>query len=282
MTVQEAYDIIKFINETEFPALFEKGLQFALFRTYGIPSISELLVKTTQLSTEQNVPKRYADTVVLLVDIYGAEPTSDRCIEAYARLNYLHGHYIKQGKISNDDMLYTLSLFLSQPVEWINKYEWRQLSDLEICAIGVFHKAMGDGMQISFGELPSYSTGWQDGLQFYRELDTWAKAYEKMYMVPHQKNHDTAAQTRRLLLSMYPPFMQGFLSKTISAPLDDRLRIAIMFVKAPALYSSFFRGFMELRRFYLRYLSLPRPSFMAKKSGDKRPRHRGQTILSLV
>ncbi|KIW91262.1 uncharacterized protein Z519_08158 [Cladophialophora bantiana CBS 173.52] len=271
MTVNEAHDILKAVSDVEFPTLFEKGLQFALFRTYGIPTISELLVKTTQLSTEKNVPKRYADTGVLLGDMYGGEPDSDRCIEAYARLNYLHGHYIRQGKISNDDMLYTLSLFLNQPVEWINKYEWRQLSDLEICAMGVFHKAMGDGMEISFEKLPSYSTGWKDGLHFYRELDTWAKEYEKNSMVPHQKNYDTAVQTRQLLLSMYPPFMKGVLSKVVSAPLDDRLREAIMFDEAPASYRSFFNGFMELRRFYLRYLALPKPSFMAKKMMTKEP-----------
>ncbi|KAJ9609957.1 hypothetical protein H2200_006287 [Cladophialophora chaetospira] len=281
MTVKEAHDIIAIISDTEFPALFEKGLQFALFRTYGIPSMSTLLVKTTQLSTEKHVAKRYADTGVLLVDMYGAEPDSDRCIEAYARLNYLHGHYIKQGKISNDDLLYTLSLFLNQPVEWINKYEWRQLTDLEICAMGVFHKAMGDGMNISFEKLPSYSTGWKDGLHFYHELDTWAKEYEKTYMVPHQNNYDTAVQTRQLLISQYPPFMKGILEKVISAPLDDRLREAIMFDKSPESYSSFFDGFMKLRRFYLRYLSLPRPKFMAKQMVTREPDANGKRYYIL-
>ena len=276
MTVQEAHEIIELISETEFPALFEKGLQFALFRTYGIPTISDLLVKTTQLSTELNVPKRYADTGVLLTDIYGAEPDSPRNIEAYARLNYLHGHYIKQGRISNDDMLYTLSLFLNQPVEWINKYEWRQLTDLEVCAMGVFHKAMGDGMQISFEKLPSYSTGWKDGLHFYRELDTWAKKYEATYMVPNKKNYDTAVETRKLLLNQQPPFLHGVLTKVVSAPLDDRLREAIMFDKAPPSYLSYFNGFMQLRRFYLRFLSFPRPKFMAKTMLTKVPDANGK------
>ncbi|KAH0843092.1 hypothetical protein AYO21_08792 [Fonsecaea monophora] len=276
MTVKEAHDILRAVSDLEFPSLFEKGLQFALFRTYAIPSISELLVKTTQLVAEKNVPKRYADTGVLLGDMYGGEPDSDRCIEAYARLNYLHGHYIKQGKISNDDMLYTLSLFLTQPVEWINKYEWRQLTDLEVCAMGVFHKAMGDGMEISFEKLPSYSTGWKDGLHFYRELDTWSKQYEETYMVPHQKNYDTAVQTRNLLLSTHPPFMKPILTKVVSAPLDDRLRKAIMFEEAPPSYRAFFHGFMELRRFFLRYLALPRPPFMAKQLMTKEPDANGR------
>lgn len=279
MTVKEAHDIIEAVADYEFPALFEKGLQFALFRTYGIPTISQVLVKTTQLSTDKNVPKRYADTGVLLSDMYGGEPDSDRCIDAYARLNYLHGHYIKQGKISNDDMLYTLSLFLNQPVEWINKYEWRQLTDLEICAMGVFHKAMGDGMNISFEKLPSSSTGWKDGLHFYRELDTWAKEYEKTSMVPDQKNFDTAVQTRNLLLSTYPPFMKGTLTKFVSAPLDERLRKAVMFDPAPASYHSFLNNFMALRRLYLRYLALPRPKFMATHLCSEKPDQQGRRYI---
>ncbi|KAJ9497959.1 hypothetical protein LTR99_002965 [Exophiala xenobiotica] len=279
MTVKEAHDIIKAVNDLEFPALFEKGLQFALFRTYGIPSISELLVKTTQLSTSKNVGKRYADTGVLLADMYASEPDSEKCYEAYARLNYLHGQYIKQGKISNYDMLYTLSLFLNQPVEWIDRYEWRQLTDIEKCAMGVFHKAMGDGMGISFEPLPSYSIGWKDGLHFYRELDTWAKEYERKYMVPHKDNYDTAVQTRQLLINGNPSFMKGVLTKVMSAPLDDRLREAIMFEKAPASYTKFFNGFMELRRFLLRYLALPRPWFMTNPYQTKEPDQKGRRYI---
>jgi hypothetical protein len=279
MTVKEARQIIKTISELEFPVLFEKGLAFALFRTYGVPTISELLVKTTQLSAPKTVPKRYADTAILMSDMYGSEPDSDKSYDAYARLNYLHGHYIKQGKISNDDLLYTLSLFLTQPVEWIDRYEWRQLTDLERCAMGVFHKAMGDRMEISYEVLPSYSTGWKDGLHFYRELDSWAKQYEVDHMVPDRKNYDTAVQTRQLLLSTYPDFMKGFLSKMVSVPLDDRLREAIMFDRAPSSYSVGFNGFMELRRLYLRYLALPRPWFMVNHFSTKDPDDKGRRYI---
>lgn len=153
MTVKEAHDIIDVLSGLEFPALFEKGLQLALFRTYGIPTISELLVKTTQLSATKNVPKRYADTGILLEDMYSAEPDSERSYEAYARLKYLHGHYINQGKISNDDLLYALSLFMNQPVEWINRYEWREVSDLEVLRHGGSFTnpwAMGCGSRLRF------------------------------------------------------------------------------------------------------------------------------------
>ena len=137
MTDDEGYEIVKQLAELEFPTFFEKGLQFALFRvivsfndmhnsalilapfqTYGIPSISTLLARTAQLSTAKNAGKRYADTGVLVSEIWGNKPSDERSHEALARLNFLHGHYIAQGLISNDDLLYTLSLFLLEPIRW--------------------------------------------------------------------------------------------------------------------------------------------------------------------
>lgn len=281
MTVVEAQKIIDSMSGFEFPALYTKGLQFALFRTYGIPTISGLLAKTTQLAAQKNVPKRYADTTVLLIDMYSSDPNSDRANQAIARLNYLHGHYIRQGKISNDDMLYTLSLFMNQPVEWINKYEWRQLTDLEVCAMGVYHKYMGQAMQISFEPLPSAKSGWKDGLAFYRELDTWSKEYERVYMVPDVKNYEVAVQTRNLLMSTAPKLVHPLLEKLVSAPLDDRLREAIMFDKAPPSYTATLGGFMALRRVLLRHLALPRPWFMEDKYLTDQPDKAGRRYFVL-
>ena len=47
---------------------------------------------------------------------------------AIARLNEIHGKY----NILNDDFLYTLSLFVVEPIKWVNKHEWRQLEQIEI------------------------------------------------------------------------------------------------------------------------------------------------------
>lgn len=47
---------------------------------------------------------------------------------ALKRLNELHGKY----NILNDDYLYTLSLFIYEPISWINRYEWRSLDEREI------------------------------------------------------------------------------------------------------------------------------------------------------
>lgn len=269
MTDNEAHEILNIISDLEFPAMFEKGLQLALFRTYGIPSISELLVKTTQLTAAENVGKRYADTTVLIAEIYGNPPADARALEAFGRLNYLHGLYIKQGRISNDDMLYTLSLFMLEPPRMIAKTEWRCLTDLEICALAVFHKSMGDAMQISFDVLPSAKTGFRDGLAFYTELEEWSIDYEKRSMVPHQNNYITAIQTQNLLLKNIPRPLHAAVSNIISAAMDDRLRAAIKFDKPSPFYRGLLDSFLTARKFYLRYLALPRPKFMVNHLVEK-------------
>ena len=281
MTDQEAWEIQTEIDEAEFPALFEKGLQLALFRTYGIPSISKLLVQTAQLSTSENVAKRYADTAVIITEIYADKPTSETAIEAFARLNYLHGHYLKQGRITNDDMLYTLALFMNHPCEWINRYEWRRLTDMEVCAVATFHKSMGDAMQIKYDVLPGSKSGWKDGLQFYQELDTWAKDYEKRHMVPHKDNYDTAIKTRDLMLSTVPSFTRDMVAQIVSAAMDDRLREAVMFEPAYHLVAKLFSVFMTARRFYLRHLALPRFSWQRQKSLSKNTGPEGRRWLNL-
>jgi hypothetical protein len=57
MTANDAQAIMRRLFECEFPFTGEKALQFALFRTYGIPTISKLLAKTKQLSTPEFAPR---------------------------------------------------------------------------------------------------------------------------------------------------------------------------------------------------------------------------------
>src|SRR2546430_8033284 len=57
MTMTDAQDIQWYLYQLEFPFTTQKALEFALFRTYGIPTISKLLVKTKQLSDKKNAPK---------------------------------------------------------------------------------------------------------------------------------------------------------------------------------------------------------------------------------
>lgn len=281
MTNEQAHEILLEISEAEFPTEFERGLQLALLRTYGVPSISKLLNQTAQLSTTENVGKRYADTATMIIEIYSNSPTDKRGNEVFARLNYLHGHYLKQGRITNDDMLYTLALFMSHPVEWINKIEWRTLSDLEVCALATFHKDMGEAMHISYDVLPSAKEGWKDGLHFYKELVAWADQYELDNMRPHDDNYKTAVKTKELLLGMAPKFTHPLVSQLVFAAMDDRLREALKFPAPKAAAVTVFNNIMAARKFVLRYLSLPRFEWQRNKSLSKHESPEGRRWLEV-
>ena len=228
MTTKDAFFIQQALVELEFPFLFEKALQFALFRTYGIPSISKLLVKTGQFSEATTATKRYADTAVLVTAFAAWPPESERVHEAIARMNYIHSVYQKAGKISNDDMLYTLSLFACEPYRWVERYEWREIQPFEKCALGVFWKNIGDAMEISYEKISSGGEGWVDGLQWLEELAAWSEEYERECMVPAETNKKTANETVEILLWNMPSLLKPFGKKIVSVLMDDRLRTAMM------------------------------------------------------
>jgi hypothetical protein len=98
-------------------------------------------------------------------------PRSDRVFKAIARMNHIHGSYQRARKISQDDLLYTLSVFIMGPITWVGKYEWRSMTDMEKCAIGTFWKSIGDAMAIDYKDRLA-SDKWKDGLQFYKDIAT--------------------------------------------------------------------------------------------------------------
>jgi len=128
MTNTDAFYIQQALVELEFPFMFEKALQFALFRTYGIPSISKLLVQTSQFSEPATATKRYADTGVLITELAVFPPESERVHEAIARINYIHSWYQKAGKILDDDTHFPCSR-ASPTSGWhdTNGGSWRRL-----------------------------------------------------------------------------------------------------------------------------------------------------------
>lgn len=177
--------------------------------------------------------KRYSDTSILIAEFMLHRPSSVRAHEGLARMNYIHSGYRASGKITDDDMLYTLSLFALEPVRWIERYEWRPLTDLEKCAVGTFWKSVGDAMMISYEKLPSYhgkdgGSGFRDGLHWFEEVDAWSTAYEAANMVPDKNNKTTADETMALLLWGVPKPFHPLGHQVVRFLMDERLRAAMM------------------------------------------------------
>lgn len=114
--IRGAVALSKLTLYVEFPLLSKKALEFALFKTFAIPSISKLLAATRQFSPAA-VNKRYEDTDILLLEILLNHVDSSRGSLALRRLNFIHGRY----NISNEDFLYTLSTFILEPKRFASK-----------------------------------------------------------------------------------------------------------------------------------------------------------------
>lgn len=162
------------------------------------------------------------------------EPSSLRTHEAIARTKFLHTGYRKSGKILEDDMLYTLSLFALEPIRFIETYEWRKLTDLEKCAIGTYWKSLGDALAISYEGLPSWGKegpgGFRDGLHWLEELSAWSQAYEITNMKPSATNKEVADKTTDVLVFTLPRFLEPVGIAFVSFIMDERLRKAMMHV----------------------------------------------------
>ncbi|KAI4525504.1 hypothetical protein K525DRAFT_251946 [Schizophyllum commune Loenen D] len=215
LTPAEAQEIVQLSLGYDMHYLMVQALSFALFKTYGIPSISKLLLSTKQLTTRENISRRIADTGLMIgswtsCPINGRYPSSakeegssrakecpsgmakegcdPRAMISIARMNWIHSKY----DISNDDFLYTLSLFLFEPLTWAEKYGWRPCAELEKYAWFVYWVEIGKLMDIK--DIPPT----------FDELKTWSEAYEEKHMVPATSNYEVARHTTDEMLFHLP------------------------------------------------------------------------------
>ncbi|KAI1819140.1 hypothetical protein F4861DRAFT_166897 [Xylaria intraflava] len=266
MTNDQAQQIIEYLIRSEFPAFSELALQFALFKTYGVESISRLLLATTNLIDPVKSLKRYEDTGAIIGEFMLHPPSSDRAMRSIARMNFLHSKYIEQGAISNEDLLYTLSVFVMEPPRFARLYEWRAMNDMEYCAYGVFWKAIGDSMGIKYKGYLTHDS-WRDGIEWADDITAWAKSYEVKAMRPNLVANKPAKALIPMLMYWLPWFAKPFAEEVICVLMGDRVREAFMLPEPGITAAATVYSLMLLRRFYLRYLALPRLSPIRRLAG---------------
>lgn len=152
-------------------------------------------------------------------------PTSERALKAISRMNYLHSRYTAAGQISNADFLYTLAVCITEPIRFMRFYEWRPLTDMEVCAIGTHWKAIGDAMDIQYKGYLSQDS-WADGVEFANDITAWAKRYEVEAMKPAKVNLQASAQLTQMMLWHVPSFAKPFAQEILTVLMGDRVRDA--------------------------------------------------------
>ncbi|CEH19515.1 Domain of unknown function DUF2236 [Ceraceosorus bombacis] len=243
--VRDAQYIFRNMSALEQPFVTLKSLEFSLFKTYGIPSISKILLRTGQFV--------YADTAVLIAAFFTyALPALDldkndvgragenelwpdeddpRSAIAFARINFLHRradalHGPHGAPISNDDMLYTLSTFMLEPVLWYKKAGWRDATPLE--AEALFTVFYHSGRCLNIKDVP----------ETLEDMKAWAESYEQKHMVFAPQNHEVAVETIHLLLYHVPRALRAPFFPIIASLLSDRLRKAFGLAAPSAWVSS--------------------------------------------
>ncbi|KAI0102693.1 hypothetical protein GGR51DRAFT_284199 [Nemania sp. FL0031] len=269
MTNDQAQQIIKYLAAWEFPLFHYLSLQFGLFKTYGVESISRLLLATRNLTDPVKSLKRYEDTAALIGEFMINPPNSERTLHAIARMNFLHSKYRQEGTITNADLLYTLSVFVTEPQRFVRLYEWRAMNDMERCAYGVFWKSIGDAMGIEYKGLLAHDT-WRDGLEWADDITAWAKRYEADAMKPSVVSNKPARALIPIITYWLPWFAKPFVEEAVCLLIGDRVREAFMLPEPGIVAGATVYLTLVLRRFCLRYLALPR-FFELKRLGEADP-----------
>lgn len=241
--------IVYLLTCCEFAWDIEKALEFALFRTYAVPSISGLLARTGAFLSETR--KRYDDTELLLAEIGENGQDSARGRAAIARINEMHGRY----RIDNADMLYVLATFVVEPVRWLDRFGRRPMTAREIAAWTCYHRRLGERMGI-------------DGIpESHAAFVRYARAYEARRFRPADSNAAIARVTRDLLLSFYLPRRLVPLGRpVVHALCEPKLRCAMGFPAPPPGLERLVTAALAARARLLRALpARRRPRLLTKR-----------------
>ena len=203
------------LSAYEFPWDIERSLEFALFRTYAVPSISGLLAKTGEF--ERRPRKRYDDTELILAEVLENGLDSARGRAALARMNAMHGRF----RIANEDMLYVLSTFLLEPIRWLKRFGWRPMTLHEQQACLNYYRELGQRM------------GTQDIPTDLQSFEAFNREYESTRFCFAEANRLVGSATVDLLLSFYLPRWLFWLGRPVVRALMDKPLLTAMGV-APA------------------------------------------------
>ena len=187
----------------DFPFDTTRALEFALFRTFCVPSISALLDRTGEFHTRAQ--KRYDDTDLIVSELMERGYDSERGRRALHRMNQQHGRFA----IVNEDFLYVLSTFVYEPIRWNARFGWRPMCEAERLAMFHFWREVGRRMGIR--DIPAD----------YAEFERYNTEYEGQHYRFTESNHRVGAATVELFASWFPRLSRRLVRRAIYALLDD-------------------------------------------------------------
>ena len=228
---------IMFLNTCfEFPWDTTRALEFALFRTFCVPSISALLDRTGEF--QARAQKRYDDTDLIVSELMEHGYDSERGSRALRRMNQIHGRF----DIANGDSLYVLSTFIFEPIRWNARFGWRWMCEHEQLAMFFFWREVGRRMNI------------QDIPADYATFERYNVEYERTQYRFAGTNQRVGAATREMFVSWFPRVFSPLVRRAIYAMLDDALLTGFGFPRPTFVERKLIAGGLQLRSWLARRL----------------------------
>lgn len=246
--VRDHLKIVQWVGEYEFPFETQRSLEFALFRTFAVPGISNLLASTGHFAAHGQ--KRYDDTALIIAEIAENGYDSERGRAAIRRMNQIHHHF----PISNDDYLYVLSTFVFEPSRFGRLLSWREATDNEKLANYIFWREIGRRMNIQ--NIP-------DTIQTFEQFN---RDYERDHIRYADSNHQVAESSVRVFLQWYPAPLRPIARQAIYALMDDALLAAVGFPTPPRWWRWLVRKALRLRAAVVKYRPRRKQAFLLTHS----------------
>ncbi|HZB51970.1 MAG TPA: oxygenase MpaB family protein [Mycobacteriales bacterium] len=248
--VADARRVYRLSAGFEFPWDYRRSLELALFRTYCVPSISALLDRTGVFA--ERPQQRYDDTALLMGELaeHGCDSTRGRA--ALRIINRLHGRH----PIANDDMLYVLSTFVYEPIDWIDAYGWRRLHEHERVAAYHHYREVGRRMGIT-------------GIPDDAGLRAFKTAYEREHFAFSETNRRIGTYTLELFASWWPAPLRPAARLGVRALLDEPMLAAFGFRPAPRPVPPAVRAALRARSAVVRVLPPRRRSKLTREPRNR-------------
>jgi hypothetical protein len=247
-------------------------------QTLLFPASSALLVHTNQISSSFQSPKRFADTELLVSEFISFPPSSARSRLAISRINYLHSRYAS--RISNDQMLYVLGVFACNPCNWVDKYEWRTLDQMEVVAMGTYWKGIGEMMGIDLEPIcgmahsdPQYDHDHYDAINWMLDMQRYLDEHDSLHLGYNSDIDALVKPTMDLGLTLVPKPLKGVALDAGLTLFDERYRKAGGYVNDAIPHErDCFKCYHKLKPPYIGFVS-PRPASPLQTPYPIFPRH---------
>ena len=239
---ENAERVYKLLFAVEFPFVWLKGLELALFNTFPHTGVNRRL--TINRKFTQAPERRYDDTELLLREAWEHGVHSPRGKAAMARLNNIHGHF----SIDNESYLYVLALFVVTPIRLINEFEFRSLTSHEIGSVCKSISMLGNAMQIN--DVPITFSEYENVVE---------SVYASSKLQVDARGKDIAEAVMKMFLHPFPSFTHSLARRIIYALLDAPIRSALDYPKQPRAMFYFAKALLWTRACFIRFFMPPRP-----------------------